>query len=311
LGAKFFNSFPIQMDYLKSKVTIYPPAYDYRRKLRGYQAIDMTIENERPYIHAKIKMEKEWVNGKFLLDMGNTDPLMLFSFLLPDYNIDMPYVYEYLGRGFNGPIYGKKNRIHKVAVGNFELTYPIASYPDSAHISTERIAEHRIGSVGNQILQRFHVFFDYGKDRIYLKRNRTFHKPFMLNMAGIDVKHEGMTWTRERVRIPRTEHKKEPTLGLDNGVTIDFSNDNFQYNFILTPRYIIAGIRAESPAARAGVKVGDQLLKVNGKEAKKLSLAKITEKMQTNPGDELRLELQRDNETIKVRFKLIDPIPIE
>jgi C-terminal processing protease CtpA/Prc len=100
-------------------------------------------------------------------------------------------------------------------------------------------------------------------------------------------------------------------LGLDNGVTIDFSNDNFQYNFILTPRYIIAGIRAESPAARAGVKVGDQLLKVNGKEAKKLSLAKITEKMQTNPGDELRLELQRDNETIKVRFKLIDPIPIE
>lgn len=309
LGSRFFSSFPIKVDYVKSRITIYPPGYDYSREVQRYESIPVEIMADRPYIRGNIQIDTQWVEGKLLLDMGNTDPFMLFAFLLPDVEIKEPYVEEYIGRGFNGVIYGKRNRVRKASLHGIELNYPIVAYPDSNAVYMARLLSGRIGSVGNQTLQRFHVLMDYERSRFYLKKNKYFRKPFLLNMAGLDLKHDGMIWTQEVVAadVPKSEQR-----GLNppnQGVTINLTNDRFQYKFVLKPSYVVAGIRKGSPAALAGVQKGDVLMKVNGTYVSNLTLAKILGKLRTKPGDEVRLLLQRKGEEFHVRFRLIDPIP--
>jgi len=311
LGSKFFNSFPVKIDYIKSKITIYPPGYDYSKEIRRYEVTDINMENDRPYIRTKIQVDKSWIDGKMLVDLGNTDPLMLFSFLIPDFSIKAPYVDEYIGRGMNGIIYGKRNRIRKAVIEDFELPYPIVSYPDSNTVITDRLAKDRIGSVGNQTWKRFHVLIDCANNHIYLKKNKWFKKPFMLNMAGMDIKHDGMIWTRELVGVKPPEKEEKGSYRSEQGITIHLSNDYLQYNFVLKPSYKVSGIRKNSPAEKVGVQVGDILLKINGAKAENFSLSKIMSLLQSHPGDGIKLSLQRGDEIKNISFHLVDPIPYQ
>lgn len=309
LGAKFFNSFPFAIDYIKSRITIFPLGYDYNRRVRRYKQTALHLNNERAYIEATVNFENDTVSGKFLLDMGNTSPLMLFPATLPHLRITAPYIYEYLGRGINGPIHGKRNRAQKLDIYPFELKHPIVSYPDTNTVSADRLMPGRIGSIGNQVLQRFHLVVDYAREKIYWKKNRNYGQPFLLNMAGMDLRHDGMIWVRELVRQAPVKRERFLSEGHDQGVTIHFLNNQFQYNFVLKPQYVVSGIRKDSPADRASVKVGDELLKINGKAAANLNLSKIMNILQSRPHDEIRLEIRRDDQIIRVSFLLEDPIP--
>lgn len=309
LGSRFFQSFAVRMDYLAQQMTLYPPGYDYSKAMRKFKPVVLQIENDRPYLHAHMSMLKGNISGKMLLDMGNTDPLMVFDFMLPDFAVDSPFVEEYIGRGFNGEIHGKRNRIRDVLIGDFRLDYPIVSYPDSSAVFMGKLTQARIGSVGSQVLQRFDVLLDYSRQLVFLRKNKGFWRPFSLNMAGMDIKHDGMLWTKE---LSKTEKEKKESFGFhnrDQGVTVDLTNDNLQYKFVLRPRYVVSGIRKFSPAAVAGVRAGDVLLQVNGVTAGTLSLSKIMAKMQSKAGDILRLTMERDGKKEELRFKLVDPIP--
>lgn len=309
LGARFFNSFPVKVDYIRSRFTIYPPGYDYSRVVRKYQEIPIELQNDRLYIDGKVQVADEWIGGKMLLDMGNADAFMLFAFLLPELKVREPYVEEYIGQGFNGPIYGKRNRIRKVSLHGIEFDYPIVAYPDSNSVYVARFASGRIGSIGNQSLQCFHLFMDYKNNRLYLRKNKQFGKPFLLNMAGINVKHDGLIWTKEEIKVPAGKSEGEGFRVEDMGIAFSLINDHFQYKFALKPIYKIEGVRKDSPAAQVGVKDGDTLLRINGIRTENLTLAKILSKFHTKPGDEVRLLLQRGDEKINVRFHLMDPVP--
>lgn len=308
LGSKFFDSFAVQLDYQKQRITLFPPDYDYEKSIRKYSYIPIAIENARPYIVANMLVDSLWVSGKMLLDMGNTTPLMLFAFLLPEFHIKEPYVEEYIGRGFNGAVYGKRNRIRKVTIADFMLEYPIVAYPDSNALFMSKLAQNRIGSVGNQVLQRFHLLIDYRKKALYLRKNKIFTKPFLINMAGLEVRHDGMIWKKELVKA-RLPKKQERQKMPDQGITINFANDALQYAFVLQPTFRIAGVRKNSPAAAAGIQAGDKLLKVNGKSVGRLTLSKIMSALQSRPGETLRLILLRGDEQYQTRFPLVDPIP--
>ncbi len=310
LGSKFFQSFPIRMDYLRQRMTIYPRGYDYRKIVEKYKKIPIQIENDRPYVHVGIGGDDNWVEGKMLVDMGNTDPMMLFSFLLPGFVLRRPFVEEYIGRGFNGEIHGKRNRVTRVVLGDFQLNNPIVAYPDSNAVFMSKLTKNRIGSVGNQVLQRFDMLLDYERQLWYLKKNKNFNKPFLLNMAGMDIKHDGMIWTKELVKIPTRTKSNHGLQAEDQGVTINLANNDLQYKFVLRPTYRVSGIRKDAPAARAGVQVNDVLVKVNGTSVSQLTLAKIMANLQSKPDELIRLVIERNGELQDIRFQLVDPIPL-
>ncbi|MFD2968958.1 PDZ domain-containing protein [Sphingobacterium bambusae] len=310
LGSKFFQSFSVRMDYIRQRMTIYPRGYDYSKAFGKYKKLPIQIEHDRPYVQAALGNDGNWVEGKMLLDMGNTDPMMLFSFLLPGFMLRKPFVEEYIGRGFNGEIHGKRNRVARVVLGDFELKFPIVAYPDSNAVFMSKLTKNRIGSVGNQVLQRFDMLLDYERELWYLKKNKNFNKPFLLNMAGMDIKHDGMIWAKELVKIPARAKNNHGLQAEDQGVTINLANNDLQYKFVLRPTYRVSGIRKDAPAARAGVQVNDVLLKVNGTSVSQLTLAKIMAKLQSKPGEFIRLVIERDGVLRDIRFQLIDPIPL-
>ena len=62
----------------------------------------------------------------------------------------------------------------------------------------------------------------------------------------------------------------------------------------------------DSPAARAGLKVGDVVLKVNGRDIK-VSAAFRRWVSEATPGDTLNLEIKRGEEVLSVKVRMETP----
>ncbi|MGS0748290.1 hypothetical protein [Halpernia sp. GG3] len=112
--------------------------------------------------------------SKLLLDLGNSDAIWLFPNLIKDFVYNRPNIQDYLGRGFNGDIFGKRSRIKELSIGDFNLEKPLIAMPDEYSIQHLTLVKERKGSVGNDVLRRFTVILDYPNKKIYLKKNRDF-----------------------------------------------------------------------------------------------------------------------------------------
>ena len=89
------------------------------------------------------------------------------------------------GRRFDGSqISGHFGRVARVHLGDHVLEGVVASFPD-ADSQIERA--ERQGSIGAEILRRFHVWFDYGEGFMYLSPNSDFSDPFDIDMSGLQI----------------------------------------------------------------------------------------------------------------------------
>ena len=71
-----------------------------------------------------------------LIDLGNSDAMWLFPNRIPNFNYNRPNIDDFLGRGFNGDIYGKRSRIHALKLGNNILNEPIVAMPSEESIKS-------------------------------------------------------------------------------------------------------------------------------------------------------------------------------
>lgn len=304
MGYQFFKNHLVEINYLTRKITVYNPSY-VPKKLRSYQEIPLSLELNKPYITAGVQQTSDLKNSKLLIDLGNSDALWLFPSLIPGFQYNRPNIDDFLGRGFNGDIFGKRSRIHRLEIGEFELLYPLTAMPDEYSIQYLRLVEDRKGSIGSETLRRFSVFFDYPTSKIYLKRNRNFFDPFHFNMSGLDIKHDGMFWQKDLVRV------ESPKKSLTEGDVVYTARSDFQYRFVLKPEFSIAGSRPGSPAYEAGIRKGDKIVSINGKKASDFSLKKIIELLKSEEGKRITFEILRETEKKSFTFELQDPIPYQ
>jgi hypothetical protein len=106
-------------------------------------------------------MTNERKTSKLLIDLGNSDAIWLFPTLIKNFVYNRPNIDDFLGRGFNGDIYGKRSRIHNFYLGDFKFEKPLTAMPDEFSIQHVNLVEARKGSVGGEIMRRFTVVFDY------------------------------------------------------------------------------------------------------------------------------------------------------
>lgn len=303
LGSSFFRNNVIAIDYIKKRLILAPKVEYLGVKLSKYKSYPIEIENDRAYQMVNIETaHNSYYNKKVLLDLGNSDPMLLFENEIDDYRILSPFIRDYLGYGFNGAVYGLKNRIKSLYMGDFAVKQPIVSYPDSNSYDRNRIAENRVGSIGNQILSRFYLILDYPNNRFYLRTNKNFNKPYTLDMSGLEVVHEGFEFVKHRF----TNFTKK---GEDGSITINFSTE-VNYKIELHANYIIDQVRPNSPAERIGVMVGDKLLRINGRNVGKMKLQDIKNKLQAGQDKLVRLRVMRNDQELDLKFKLEDPLSI-
>ncbi|SFN23683.1 Aspartyl protease [Chryseobacterium oleae] len=303
IGSHFFKNHPISIDYISKKITVYEDIDVFKRKLRKFTELPMTIEKDKPYINADVEMTNDKKSSKLLIDLGNSDAIWLFPTLIKDFVYNRPNIDDYLGRGFNGDIYGKRSRIHNFYLGDFKFEMPLTAMPDEYSIQHVNLVANRKGSVGGEIIRRFTTIFDYTAGKIYLKKNKNFDDPFHFNMSGLDFKQDGLEWHEDRVKI---EPKKISEASTEISVV-----NNFQYKFTLKPIFSIAGIRKDSPGFKAGLKKDDRVLIINGSRTSEMTMEKIMELMKSEEGKNITMVVQRKNMEMTFNFVLEDPIPYQ
>ncbi|WP_228388407.1 retropepsin-like aspartic protease [Chryseobacterium sp. CBo1] len=304
LGYHFFKDYPVIIDYSSKKITVFKDQQLFLKKVQKFDELPISIEKSKPYIDTEVEMTNEKKTSKLLIDLGNSDAIWLFPTLIKDFVYNRPNIEDFLGRGFNGDIYGKRSRIHNFYLGDFKFEKPLTAMPDEYSIQHLNLVKDRKGSLGGDIMRRFTVAFDYQKEKLYLRKNRNYDDPFHFNMSGLDFKQDGLQWEKDYLTF-RTLNEKS-TAG--NG---ELYNSNLQYKFILKPLFSIAGVRKDSPAYKAGLKKDDKLIVINGRKTADMTLNKIMEMMKSEEGKTISMTIDRKGVELKFSFTLEDPIPYQ
>lgn len=266
IGSDLFENFVIKIDPLSKQITFYDrDRFNFKRGTRSYSKIPLEIMNGKAFVEVKILQENDSsLNVKLLIDTGASLSMWVAPFSDPSIVIPQKTVRSLLGQGLNGAISGVNGRVRKVEIGPFVLKRALVSYPDSACVSGLTLNAGRHGSLGNDILKRFNVVFDFQGSALYLQPNKLFKTPFSYNRSGMDVE------------------KIDPMI----------------------PIYTIFSIIPGSSADKAGLKPGDIIEYLNYLPAFNLSLDDINSVLYGESGKLVLLRVNRNGEQLKFKFYL-------
>ena len=267
IGYDVFKNFVVDINYERRELVL--KEHKKFRQSKRDKLIPLIVEDGKPYLEANVIMhDGSQVKSKLIVDTGASHALSLDVFSKPEIKVPPKNREAYLGRGLNGDIHGKIGRVQGIEIGGFRLENILTSFPDSTSLRHVNAITQRNGNLGAEILKRFHVSFDYLNQRMLLRPNTNFKKPFVYNMSGIEL--------------------ITPVPGL--------------------PLFSISDVESDSPAARAGLQKGDQLLYLNNKIAFQYNLNDIITLFQSKPGKKITIVVQRNQEVLKFEFLLEKPI---
>lgn len=232
---------------------------------KGYESMPLTIEAQKMFIELTV-LEADSVKRdvKMLIDTGAELNAWFQTFKSESVHISQKTIRGTIGQGLNGEIKGSIGRIPQICFGNHCIKSPIVSFPDSSSIAEIVGNSNRDGTVGSQILSRFNYIIDYSQKTFYFKPNSNFNNKFYYNIAGIEI-------TQIFPFLPQTEVWK---------------------------------VWEQSPAAKAGVLPGDQILEVNGKKSFELNINEIKNIFQTASKYPLKLIVFRDEKQLAIEIDM-------
>lgn len=303
LGYQFFKNHPVKVDYISQKITVYNDEKSAVSARKRFEEFPISLEGNKPYMEAGVEMTNTKVNSKMLIDLGNSDAIWLFPKLIKDFVYNRPNIDDYLGQGFNGDIFGKRSRIHRFHIGDYAFEKPLTAMPDEYSIQSLKIVPDRKGSIGSDILRRFTVIFDYPANKIYFRKNTHFSDPFLFNKSGLDIQHDGMTWEKDILKVvTHVTDERSRTR----------ETEDFVYNFVLKPKFSVAGCRKDSPCSDAGIKKGDEIIEINRRPVGNLTLEKIYEYLKKEDGTAIKFKIMHKNSVIEEKTLILkDPIPYQ
>ena len=264
IGYDLFKDFVVEINYSNKFLRLTQPKKYTYKKCKKCERLNLEFYNSKPYINAEVWTNKRIIPVKLLIDSGGSDALWLFE---------------------------------NFALKNFVLDNVNVSYPDSTFILYARKHKNRNGSLSGNILKRFNVIFDYQRAIITLKKNNLFNDEFNYNKSGIELAHGGMRILRE---LNKSNIKQNSTTQSSNNNII---LDN-QYQISLKPAYAIVELRKDSPAEQAGLKIGDILISINGKQTYQLTLNQIIQMFYDDDGKKIRMRVDRGGDALIFNFKL-------
>lgn len=296
IGYDLFRDFVVEIDYGRRFLKFHDPeTYSYRRP-RRQKELPLTIIRKKAYIDGQLSLKHE-LPVRLLVDTGSSDAIWLFE--NEAINVPDPYYEEFLGKGLNGDIFGKRTKVDAVRIGGFVLKDAKAAFPDRAAFNGIENFGSRNGSIGGDLLKRFNIVFDYRRNKILLRKNRNFNAPFQYNLSGLSLQHNGMRYIAESISDGRgVVHSDEKSFG---DVQILFET---RTRLSLVPEIVVSGIRAGSPAHEAGLMEGDVILAVNGKRIHRYKLQEVLEMLNEKDGKRVKVHIVRHDQDLTFSFIL-------
>ncbi|MEC4005684.1 PDZ domain-containing protein [Flavobacterium sp. SUN052] len=301
IGHNFFKNDLVKINYTTKRITVFKNTEKEIKKInKSFQMFPLEMIYGKPYISTKTFFENSdaLMESKLLIDIGNNDALWLFSEKNKEIVIPNSTIEDFLGRGFSGDVYGKRGRIKNFKIGNFNFKNPLVAFPnDTATVEADKIVG-RIGSIGSEIMRRFTTVYNYQANEIYLKQNPDYNDSFNFNMSGLDIQHQGLQWISEGF---------EENPAISNNLFDGNGNkviNNLKYKFELKPIYIIANVRKDSPAEKAGILKNDIIVKIDGRNGYNFTLQQINDLLKSEEGKTIKLIIDRKGKIINLVFQL-------
>lgn len=268
LGMDLFKTFTIEIDYQKQKL-IFHRVENFIPPSKNFKALDTETHRSKPYLIAQAKINNDTVtNVKLLMDTGASLSLMLHNNSLKDMRLPEKMIPGKIGNGLGGYINGFVGRINQLAFDEYYFNGVITNFQEINEKGNNRVNFGRNGILGNEILSRFKVIFDFARSKVYLSPIKKYNKHFKYDKSGISLIASGKKLDEFRV------------------------ND-------LVP---------DSPAAEAGVQKGDIIISVNYGTARFKGLKRITSIFQKRTKKRIRLVVLRNGENKIIKFRLRDLI---
>lgn len=226
---------------------------------KGYENLPLEIEGQKMFVELSV-LENDTVKRKvkMLIDTGAELNAWFQTFKNESVHTSAKSIRGTIGQGLNGEIVGKIGRLPQICFGNHCLQNPIVSFPDSSCIADIIGNSDRDGTIGSQIMSRFNYIIDFQHKQFYFKPNYNFSNKFTYNVAGIEI-------TKVYPSLPLTE---------------------------------VWRVWEQSPAAKSGVQIGDQIMEVNGKNSFELNINDIKGIFQTPSKYPMRIKIRRDDKEL-------------
>ncbi|GAA4821594.1 PDZ domain-containing protein [Algivirga pacifica] len=272
IGYNIFKDFVIDLNYNRKTITLYQHDYfqkKVKRRKKRYQTIPMDVRNRRAFITANLSGQPQPLDSlELMIDTGASNGITLFEDENENLLASTKALRTYLGVGLNGSLYGKLDRRKAFQIGDYTFKNPVINFPDTLAFRGIGEQTDRKGSVGGELLRRFKITLDYQNETIYLKKGADFSDQWLYNLSGLEV--------------------KTPIPGLYF--------------------YEIAMVRKGSPAEKAGILAGDQLLSINGVSTLTCSYEKVIELLHQQRGKMTVVVQKANGGLLKVKLRLKDPL---
>ncbi len=269
LGYEIFSRFIVEINYHEKKLTVTDP--EFFKPKKSFEVIPITVEDTKPYIRVPVEMKPGLIlNCKLLVDSGASHGLILEP--VSDKRIQIPekHVSSQIGRGLGGIITGQIARVKALDIGKYKIENIIANFPDiNSYTDTLKSTDvFRNGSIGGEVLSRFTTIYDFSNEKMYIKKNRSFRDKFNFNMSGLTMKAKGA----------------------------------------FLRKYEVTDIRKDSPGEKSGMKIGDELLMINGIPVGDLDLDVLNGYFNSKPGKKIKIEYLRGSTKMNTALILESPI---
>lgn len=263
IGVDFFQDYVIEINYSNNVLKFY------NSKLfsdpKGYEKIPLVLEGKKMFFNLLVEeADGTKKDVKMLIDTGAELGAWFQTYKANSVKVPEKTISASIGQGLNGEIIGSIGRIKKICFGTYCIDNPIVAFPDSASISDIVGKSDRDGTIGSQLLSRFNCFIDYPNKQIYIKPNANLKKPFVYNVAGIDI-----------IQI-----------------------------FPFLPQTEVWKVWKNSPADVAGIKVGDQIIEVNGQKTFTMGIKELNKIFETPSNSSLRLKVMREDKELEMEIDM-------
>ena len=221
LGLPLFAQYVVEIDYTKRLITLYDPrGFEYRGSGR---AVPLQVAVPPTMEAGIVTPDGRTLKAAVALDLGS-DAILDFqpSFQAKHHIMRMGQAEVPIDEmGLTGEFHMSIVRLPSVDFAGYRLDKPLVAF---MHTAPGPSLSANDGYVGNSLLHRFTVIFDYSRERVIFEPNSSFGDPFKGNMTGIKV---------------------DPESDVARGFEVVY-------------------VEERSPASKAGVRTGDRIVEING-----------------------------------------------
>ncbi len=264
LSASVFAKYYIKINYERRVLTLYERD-SYQPHAAGFSQLPIELLRNKIYLNTRLQIRQDSaIDVKLLVDTGAGLSLLLFSdtdsLLRPPANA-LP---SNIGMGLGGYLEGFTGRMQGLDLGKFNQKGIITYFQTLDTTLDLQYLNDRNGLIGNVLLNRFQVIFDYQGESMWLKPAKNYNEEFVYDRSGLNV--------------------------IASGVNLN--------------TFSIQSVLPKSPAAEADLRKGDELLRVGRSPSVLMSLADIQRTLQKAPGKKVKVVIRRDGVRMKKEIVL-------